>query len=62
MNVGSYPHLAEMAQDYLAIPATSAPVERIFSSAKDLIAPKRCSLNADTIRACMCLKSWNRNN
>ncbi|CAB5327112.1 unnamed protein product [Rhizophagus irregularis] len=28
----NYPNLSKMALDYLAIPATSAPVERIFSS------------------------------
>ena len=38
--------------------ATSVPVERVFSGGTDLIAAKRCSLKADTIRACMCLKSW----
>ena len=38
--------------------ATSVPVERVFSGGTDLIAAKRCSLKADTIRACMCLESW----
>ena len=38
--------------------ATSVPVERVFAGGTDLIAAKRCSLKADTIRACMCLKSW----
>ena len=46
--------------------ATSVPVERVFSGGADLIAPKRCSLGGDVIRACMCLKSWwnikNKNN
>ena len=37
--------------------ATSVPVERVFSGGNDLIAAKKCSLKADTIRACMCLKS-----
>lgn len=53
-----YPHLAKMAKDYLAIPASSVPVERIFSGGTDLITPTRCSLSADTIRYCMCLKYW----
>ena len=53
-----YPHLAEMARDYLAIPATCASVERAFSGCADVVKKKRCALNDDTIRACMCLKSW----
>ena len=53
-----YPHLAKMAKYYLAIPASSAPVERIFSGDADLITQTRCRLSANTIRYCMCLKSW----
>jgi hypothetical protein len=53
-----YPHLARMARDYLAIPASSVPVERIFSGGTDLITPTRCRLSEDTIKYCMCLKSW----
>jgi hAT family C-terminal dimerisation region len=58
VNATAYPRLAAMARDYLAIPATSAPVERVFSGGTDLVQPKRGSLSEDTIRACMCLKSW----
>jgi hypothetical protein len=47
-----------MAKDYLAIPATSAPAERIFSSAADVVTPDRACLAADTIQAVMCLKHW----
>jgi hypothetical protein len=53
-----YPWLARIARDYLGIPATSAPAERVFSDGADLITKKRGSLCADTIQACMCLKSW----
>jgi len=37
LNAEKYPRLAEMARDYLAIPATSAPVERAFSGGADLV-------------------------
>jgi len=55
---GTYPCLARIARDYLAIPATSVPAERVFSGGADLITDKRGSLNEDTIQACMCLRSW----
>jgi hypothetical protein len=50
-----YPNLARIARDYLAIPATSAPAERVFSGGADLITDKRGLLKEDTIQACMCL-------
>jgi hAT family protein len=56
----TYPRLARIARDYLAIPATSVPAERVFSGGADLITDKRGSLNEDTIRACLCLSSWSR--
>lgn len=57
-NAREYPCLARIARDYLAIPATSVPAERVFSGGADLITDKRGSLNEDTIQACMCLNSW----
>ena len=53
-----YPNLSRMASDYLAIPATSVPVERLFSEAGLLITERRNHLNVDTIRSCVCLDSW----
>ncbi|EXX64062.1 hypothetical protein RirG_146400 [Rhizophagus irregularis DAOM 197198w] len=61
LNESQYPHLAAMARDYLAIPATSVPIERAFSGGTDLVTQKRCSLSPETIKACMCLKSWWKN-
>ncbi|EXX53409.1 hypothetical protein RirG_244130 [Rhizophagus irregularis DAOM 197198w] len=54
----NYPTLVKMARNYLAIPATSAPVERLFSESGNLITPERNRLRSDIIHAIMCLKSW----
>ena len=58
VNAAAYPGLAAMARDYLAIPATGAPVERVFSGGTDLVQPKRGALGKTIIKICMCLKSW----
>jgi hypothetical protein len=57
-HAGEYPCLARIARDYLAIPATSAPAERVFSGGADLVTKKRGSLSEDSIKTCMSLKSW----
>ena len=53
-----YPDLSRMARDYLAIPATSASSERLFSSGSNLVTDKRNCLKDDTIQAHEFLKSW----
>ncbi|GES85086.1 zinc finger BED domain-containing protein DAYSLEEPER-like [Rhizophagus clarus] len=53
-----FPNLSKMAKDFLAIPGTSVPVERVFSGGTDLITQRRCSLNPEIIRKSMCLKAW----
>jgi hypothetical protein len=53
-----YPCLSRIARDYLAIPATSVPAERVFSGGANLITNKRGSLDEGTIQACLCLRSW----
>ncbi|CAB5388098.1 unnamed protein product [Rhizophagus irregularis] len=55
-----YPHLANMAKDYLGVPATSASSERIFSSAANVITYDRASLAPETVRSVMYLKHWYR--
>lgn len=42
-----YPHIWTVARKYLAIPATSVPSERVFSSAGTIISKKRASLSDD---------------
>lgn len=56
-----FPNLSIMARDVLAVQSTSVAVERDFSDGADLITPERCSLLPQTIRACMCLKNWFKN-
>ncbi len=56
-----FPCLTNMARDYLAAQSSSVPVERDFSGGVDLVTSTRCSLKPETIRACMCLKSWFKN-
>ena len=55
-----YPNLFRMAIELLSIPAMSAEPERLFSGAKLTISDQRASLQAQTIEATECLKSWFR--
>lgn len=50
--------LSKMARDFLAIPATSVPIESVFSKAADLVTKKRNRLSPDSIKEIMCLNSW----
>ncbi len=45
LNGRKYPLLSEVAKKYLAIPATSSPSERLFSSAGNIVTPLRNSLD-----------------
>jgi hypothetical protein len=53
-----YPLIAQVARDHLAIPATSAPSERIFSNGSDIVTKKRNKLSPSTIRYLLCLRNW----
>jgi hypothetical protein len=46
VNKQTYPHLSKLALKYLSIPATSAPSERVFSTAGLTIAKERARLDA----------------
>jgi hypothetical protein len=55
-----YPNLSKMALDILSIPAMSASVERLFSSANITVSDRRNRLTADTIEMIESLKSWQK--
>ena len=50
------PILAAIAKDHLAIPATSAESERVFSVGGDIITKKRGAPSA--LRYLICLRNW----
>lgn len=52
-----YP-LSLMARDYLAVPTTSVSVERVFSTADQLITKRRNRLLPENVRRMMLLKNW----
>lgn len=47
-----------MARDHLAIPASSAPSERVFSAGGDIITKKRNRIGGENLRYLLCLRSW----
>jgi len=47
-----------MARRFLAIPATSAPVERTFSIGSNVITKNRNQLDVNTVKQTVLLKSW----
>jgi hypothetical protein len=53
-----FPNLASIAKDYLSIMATSVPCEQLFSLAGLTVTKTRNSLDNNTVRAVLCLKSW----
>jgi hAT family C-terminal dimerisation region len=57
-NSTKWPHLASMARDYLAAPASSAGSERSFSTGRDMLGLNRHSLLPETMEASIRLRSW----
>eukprot|EP00063_Salmo_salar_P042667 XP_014017502.1 PREDICTED: zinc finger BED domain-containing protein DAYSLEEPER-like [Salmo salar] len=48
-NEWKYPHIAMMTRCYLAVPGTSVPSERVFSTAGDIVTAKRSTLSPDNV-------------
>ena len=48
LNEGRFPKLASLAKEYLSLPATEVPCERVFSAAGLTISRLRASLDGDT--------------
>ena len=55
-----YPTLSKIARDFLCVPASSAPVERIFSSSGNIVTAKRNRLDEESIRILTALNSWQK--
>ena len=53
-----FPLITQIARDFMAIPATSAPSERVFSIAGNLISKKRSRIASENVRYVLCLRSW----
>ena len=49
--------ITQMARDYHVIPVTSAPSERVFSMASNLISRKRTRISSENVRYVLCLRS-----
>ena len=49
VQASSYPILAQLAQKYLCVCATSSPSERLFSASGNIVSPLRATLNPDKV-------------
>jgi hypothetical protein len=57
-NEGTYPRLAQVAKDILAVQIAQVGVERVFNVSKDVIGDQRHNLSAHTVREIMVLRHW----
>ncbi len=56
VNATKYPKLAKVAKKFLAVPATSAPIERVFSHAGNILRPNRARLLPKNFEQLLLLK------
>ena len=54
-NRSSFPILSKLATKYLALPASSVPVERLFSAAGEIVSKKRTLLSTSNVNMLICL-------
>lgn len=47
-----------MAKDFLAVAGSGVPVESLFSNGPDILSHRRLNMKVDTVKQCICLKSW----
>jgi hypothetical protein len=50
--------LSKMTQTFLAIPATSAALKRVFSKGRQILSWQRSSLKPKAVEQLLCLKEW----
>ena len=48
-NESYFPRLSQVAKKYLAVPASSVPSERVFSTAGEIVNKKRCRLHFENV-------------
>ena len=56
MNALNFPYLSRYARIFLAIPGSSTPSERVFSTAGNVIRPERACLTPDNVDILVFLK------